>query len=455
MASPARIAKALPTTLPADFGEWDEGARSTQPGEAAPAQPAPDPDTTPMPALNAAPLPQAESPRNRFFAAQPKVYSSDKAFLDQLISMQPETGAPNRISAQHPASAGAIYEVVSPRPASSRSRTEPKTETRSETRNESRPDRSRRTRVEVGPVRPARRRAEGTQASDLAHEAFPSQPAEIAAHNPALDALGLKDPVRNRKRIVAIAAAAALVLALLLILAFAVGRAGRHGSGANPTEPQPASAATYSSDDEPKPSPAAPLSAASARAADAAQSTLANAAQTAAAAQPAPPPAEAAAQSQVESQMMNDQLSAPAKITPEMKSIPAGDAPPATLDSTGLGGSAPAGGVLSAQAPPQVQAAPPKIVNLSEGVAVGLLVQSTPPVYPSIAKAARVSGTVVLEATISKTGVIENLRVVTGPAMLRQSALDAVRTWRYRPYKVNNQPTAIDTTINVVFSLQR
>jgi protein TonB len=74
-------------------------------------------------------------------------------------------------------------------------------------------------------------------------------------------------------------------------------------------------------------------------------------------------------------------------------------------------------------------------------------------VYPLIAKTARVSGTVILAATISKTGVVENLRIVTGPPMLRNAALNAVRTWRYKPFKVNNQPTEIETTINVVFSL--
>jgi protein TonB len=102
---------------------------------------------------------------------------------------------------------------------------------------------------------------------------------------------------------------------------------------------------------------------------------------------------------------------------------------------------------------PKVQAAAPKKVNISAGVSTGLLIQKTTPVYPPIAKAARVSGTVVLQATISKTGTIENLKVVSGPAMLQQSALDAVRQWRYRPYLLNNEPVEVDTTVNVVFTL--
>jgi protein TonB len=60
---------------------------------------------------------------------------------------------------------------------------------------------------------------------------------------------------------------------------------------------------------------------------------------------------------------------------------------------------------------------------------------------------------VILQATISKTGTITNLRVISGPEMLRQAALDAVRTWRYRPYLLNNEPVEVDTTVNVIFTL--
>jgi protein TonB len=102
---------------------------------------------------------------------------------------------------------------------------------------------------------------------------------------------------------------------------------------------------------------------------------------------------------------------------------------------------------------PQVKAAPPKKVNISAGVAIGMLIQKTTPIYPPIAKAARVSGTVILQAMISKSGTIEDLRVISGPAMLQQAALDAVKTWRYRPYLLNNEPVEVETTINVIFSL--
>jgi len=90
---------------------------------------------------------------------------------------------------------------------------------------------------------------------------------------------------------------------------------------------------------------------------------------------------------------------------------------------------------------------------ISAGVAEGMLIEKTQPIYPPIAKAARVTGTVVLQVTISKTGEVERLRVVSGPAMLQQAALDAVKTWRYRPYLLNNEPVEVETTVNVIFTL--
>jgi protein TonB len=122
----------------------------------------------------------------------------------------------------------------------------------------------------------------------------------------------------------------------------------------------------------------------------------------------------------------------------------------------GLGGSGTGviGSVFgSGNSGPKVKAEAPKKINISGGVAQGMLLNKTQPTYPPIAKAARVSGTVVLQAMISKTGTIENLRVVSGPAMLQQAAMDAVKSWRYRPYLLNGDPVEVETTVNVVFTL--
>ena len=93
------------------------------------------------------------------------------------------------------------------------------------------------------------------------------------------------------------------------------------------------------------------------------------------------------------------------------------------------------------------------IISTSSGVMTGLKTGGVNPTYPPIARAARISGTVVLQATISKTGTIENLRVISGPPMLTQSALEAVKTWRYKPYQLNGEPVEVETTVNVVFNL--
>lgn len=96
-----------------------------------------------------------------------------------------------------------------------------------------------------------------------------------------------------------------------------------------------------------------------------------------------------------------------------------------------------------------------KSIRLPSSLAVGLLIHKVAPVYPPIAVAARQQGTVVLAATISKGGTIANLHVVSGPAMLQQAALDAVARWAYRPYLLNGQPVEVETTVNVVFTLDR
>ena len=175
---------------------------------------------------------------------------------------------------------------------------------------------------------------------------------------------------------------------------------------------------------------------------------------------PPPPPPEVVHVVKVQSEMMNNQLTAPTKIPHDIKIVAEKEAPPSqgfgVAGMEGLGGSGTGviGSVFgSGDSGPKVKAAPPKKVNISGGVAQGMLLNRTQPLYPPIAKAARVSGTVVLQATISKSGTIENLRVISGPAMLQSAALDAVRSWRYRPYLLNGDPVEVETTVNVVFTL--
>jgi TonB family protein len=88
-------------------------------------------------------------------------------------------------------------------------------------------------------------------------------------------------------------------------------------------------------------------------------------------------------------------------------------------------------------------------VTVSAGVAMGMLKTKVDPTYPGDL---RISGTVVLHAIISSRGRVESLKVVSGPTVLQQSALEAVRQWTFRPYLLNDRPVEVETAIDVVFS---
>lgn len=77
------------------------------------------------------------------------------------------------------------------------------------------------------------------------------------------------------------------------------------------------------------------------------------------------------------------------------------------------------------------------------------------PVYPPLAKSARIQGTVALSAIIGKDGRIAELTVVSGHPMLIQAALGAVQQWQYKPTLLNGTPVEVATQINVVFTLGR
>lgn len=156
-----------------------------------------------------------------------------------------------------------------------------------------------------------------------------------------------------------------------------------------------------------------------------------------------------------QTQMMQTQLSAPTRLPQNVKTVAPDDAPPPSslggASIAALNGNNSVGNVFAGRSNADISG--PKVVTVSAGVAVGMLIHKTQPVYPAIARSARVQGTVVLQAKISETGKVTNLQVVSGPPMLRQPAVDAVKTWLYKPYLLNNRPTEVDTTVNVVFSL--
>lgn len=149
-------------------------------------------------------------------------------------------------------------------------------------------------------------------------------------------------------------------------------------------------------------------------------------------------------------------LQAPSTIprqpwTPDIVDIPGPPAPIELGDPNSMAG--PDNPFGRGMHPDVRQATPAVTQHVSSGVMQGMLIYKVIPTYPAIAQVARASGAVVLQATISRTGTIENLRVMSGPALLRQAALDAVKQWRYRPYMLNGQPVEVETAVEVNFTL--
>ena len=92
-------------------------------------------------------------------------------------------------------------------------------------------------------------------------------------------------------------------------------------------------------------------------------------------------------------------------------------------------------------------------VQVPAHVMAARIVKQVQPKYPVEAKKEKIQGTVVLNVEIGKDGTVENLTAASGPKVLRQSALDAVRQWTYEPFLVEGNPVEVETTISVVYSL--
>jgi protein TonB len=75
------------------------------------------------------------------------------------------------------------------------------------------------------------------------------------------------------------------------------------------------------------------------------------------------------------------------------------------------------------------------------------------PQYPVIAHIAGVQGLVVLDVTISKTGAVDNVTVVSGPPLLQGAALAAVKMYRYQPFLINGKPVRVHTQVNINFKI--
>src|SRR5436309_11282326 len=96
---------------------------------------------------------------------------------------------------------------------------------------------------------------------------------------------------------------------------------------------------------------------------------------------------------------------------------------------------------------------PQRTVTISQGVSEGRLQHRVLPEYPAQARSLRLEGPVVLEAMVMEDGSVHDIKLVSGHPTLARAALDAVRQWRYQPYRLNGKPVAMRTEIRVTFKL--
>ena len=96
---------------------------------------------------------------------------------------------------------------------------------------------------------------------------------------------------------------------------------------------------------------------------------------------------------------------------------------------------------------------PPVRIRVGGNVQARSLVHKVAPAYPDEARAEHVSGTVVLHLIVAWDGSVQSVNYVSGPDLLKQAAIDAVKQWRYEPTYLNGEPVEVDTTIQIVFTL--
>jgi TonB family protein len=92
-------------------------------------------------------------------------------------------------------------------------------------------------------------------------------------------------------------------------------------------------------------------------------------------------------------------------------------------------------------------------VRVTQDVMEGLVVNKVAPVYPPLARQARIQGTVIAQVVISKTGDVQSVQLYSGHPMLAPAALDAIQQWKFRPYELNGEPVDVETQAKVVFTL--
>ena len=99
------------------------------------------------------------------------------------------------------------------------------------------------------------------------------------------------------------------------------------------------------------------------------------------------------------------------------------------------------------------QARMPVRVRIGAEYAEGMVVKKVAPVYPPLARQARIQGTVTLQVIVSKEGDVQNIQLFSGHPILAPAAIDAVKQWKYKSYQLNGEPISFETQVKVNFTL--
>ena len=145
-------------------------------------------------------------------------------------------------------------------------------------------------------------------------------------------------------------------------------------------------------------------------------------------------------------------LSVPDGIAPERPIEPPNDTPPVDGGIISFGDCRNCG--IADAAPPPPPPPPAEIRHVGGDIKPPRKIVDVAPVYPPLARAARVEGIVILEAVIAEDGSVRDVRVLRSVQLLDDAAADAVRQWRFTPTLLNGQPVPVVMTITVAFKLR-
>ena len=174
---------------------------------------------------------------------------------------------------------------------------------------------------------------------------------------------------------------------------------------------------------------------------------------------PPPPPAPKPAAPKEAPQPAPNPLAAPVVAPSEIR--PELPAPEVTRVERGVEGGVIGGiegGIVTNLAPPPPPPPPPPApkepVRVGGNVQAPALVKRVEPTYPDLALVAKITGLVILEATVSTDGTVESVRVLRAVKFLDQAAIDAVKQWRYSPLVLNGVATPFVLSVSLNFSVK-